>query len=45
MILRDLGDLAAAKTQLERALTIAEAALGPDHPSAGVIRKNLDTVR
>ena len=34
-VLRDLGDLAGARTQYERALQISEAALGPDHPDIG----------
>ena len=33
-VLRDLGDLAGARGELERALAIVEAALGPDHPDA-----------
>jgi hypothetical protein len=30
--------------QLERALAIGEAALGPDHPNVATIRDNLDGV-
>jgi hypothetical protein len=37
-VLRDLGDLDGARTQLERAVQIGEAALGPDHPTAGTLR-------
>jgi Tetratricopeptide repeat len=44
-VLKDLGDLAGAKTQFERALAITEAALGPDHPIVGVIEGNLKSVR
>ena len=32
-VLRDLGDLAGARAAFERALTIDEAAYGPDHPT------------
>ena len=32
MILRDLGDPAAARPLAERALAITEATYGPDHP-------------
>ena len=43
-MLQDLGDLAGARTQLERALQISEAALGPDHPDVGTWRNNLGLV-
>ena len=43
-MLRDLGDLTGARTQLERALQISEAALGPDHPDIGTRRSNLGLV-
>ena len=43
-VLRDLGDLAGARTQLEAALRISEAALGPDHPTIGIWRGNLGSV-
>ena len=33
VVLQDLGDLEGARVQLERALEISEAALGPDHPT------------
>jgi Tetratricopeptide repeat len=32
LVLRDLGDLQAAKAALERAARIGEAMYGPDHP-------------
>jgi len=44
LVLRDLGDLAGARTQLEQALRISEAALGPDHPTVGIHRNNLGGV-
>jgi hypothetical protein len=37
----ELGDRDGARTQLERALQIGEAALGPDHPDIGTRRNNL----
>ena len=43
-MLQDLGDLAGARTQLERAVQISEAALGPDHPTIGARRNNLGVV-
>ena len=43
-MLQDLGDLAGARTQYERALAISEAALGPDHPNIGTVRNNLGGV-
>jgi Flp pilus assembly protein TadD len=43
-VLRAVGDLAGARAQLERALQISEAALGPDHPDIGVRRANLGLV-
>ena len=43
-VLRDLGDLAGARAQFERALAISEAALGPDHPDVGTWRNNLGLV-
>jgi hypothetical protein len=42
--LRDLGDLDGAKAQLDRALAIGEAALGPDHPDVAIYRHNLAAV-
>jgi hypothetical protein len=36
--------LPGARTQLERALQIGEAALGPDHPDVGIYRNNLADV-
>ncbi|MGH9283211.1 MAG: tetratricopeptide repeat protein, partial [Acidimicrobiales bacterium] len=43
-VLRELGDLAGARAQLERALEISEAALGPDHPRVATLRGSLDGV-
>ena len=43
-MLQALGDLPGARTQLERALQISEAALGPDHPNVGIRRSNLGGV-
>jgi hypothetical protein len=40
----DLGDLPGARAELERALTIVEAALGPDHPTVAVLRGDLQRV-
>jgi tetratricopeptide repeat protein len=42
--LRRLGDLAGARMQYERALAIAEAALGPDHEDVAKWRSNLGLV-
>jgi hypothetical protein len=39
-----LGDLAGAKANLQRAVAIAEASLGPDHPNVAIFRRNLDLV-
>jgi hypothetical protein len=41
MVLKDLGDLDGAREALERALTIFEKVLGPDHPHAQTVRGNL----
>ena len=43
-MLQDLGDLPGAKTQLERALAIDEAAYGPDHLNVAIRRNNLGSV-
>jgi hypothetical protein len=43
-VLRDLGDLPAARLELERALVIVEASLGPDHPTVAVLRGDLQRV-
>jgi len=43
-VLRQLGDLAGARTHQERALEITQATLGPDHSNMAAIRDNLDTV-
>ena len=37
-------DLPGARAELERALTIVEAALGPDHPTVAVLRGDLQRV-
>jgi hypothetical protein len=44
LVLQDLGDLAGARTQLERAREITAATLGPDHPTMAIYRDNLDRV-
>jgi hypothetical protein len=44
LVLRDLGDLVGARTQLERALRISEQALGPDHAQTRTIRERLDVL-
>jgi len=38
------GDLAEARTHLERAVRVAEAAFGPDHPDVGTSLNNLGSV-
>ena len=38
------GDLAGARVQLERALAVGEAALGPDHPTMAIRRNNLGSL-
>jgi hypothetical protein len=43
-LLRHVGDLEGARAQLERALEISEAALGPDHPGVATVRSNLNSV-
>ena len=43
-MLQDLGDLAGARSRLERALAIDEAAYGPDHPDVGTGLNNLALV-
>jgi hypothetical protein len=35
-VLRELGDLAGARTKYERALEIGQAILGADHPSLAI---------
>ncbi len=42
--LRGRGEFAQAKAHFERALTIYEAAHGPDHPSVVTVRSNLGNV-
>jgi len=44
VLLRDMGDLAAARPYLERALAIREKALGPDHPDTAQSLNNLGTL-
>jgi hypothetical protein len=41
-VLQELGDLAGAKANFERAIAITEASLGPDHPNVAIFRRNLD---
>jgi tetratricopeptide (TPR) repeat protein len=43
-ILLDLGDLDGARAELERALAIVDMAVDADHPSAAIIRSNLQRV-
>jgi hypothetical protein len=43
-ILRDLGLAGEARPLAERALAIAEAALGPDHPDVATRLGNLATI-
>ena len=43
-VLQDLGDAAGARPLLERALTIDEAVLGPDHPNVAIRLSNLAVV-
>ena len=40
-LLQDQGDFAEARPLLERALSVAESALGPDHPNTNRLRSNL----
>ena len=44
LVLRDKGDLVAARPLHQRALAIREAALGPDHPDVAVSLVNLANV-
>jgi tetratricopeptide (TPR) repeat protein len=44
LVLRDLGDLAAARRHLERALAIQEAIWGPDHPEVAYFLADLGLV-
>jgi tetratricopeptide (TPR) repeat protein len=43
-VLRDQGDLTGARTQLEHALSIREATLGPDHVEVGLTLETLGRV-
>jgi hypothetical protein len=44
-VLRDLGDLPGARVELERAVAILEAAMGPDHPTVAILHGDLRRVR
>jgi tetratricopeptide (TPR) repeat protein len=44
LVLEGLGDLAAGREHLERALRINEAAYGPDHPEVAIPLGNLGNV-
>jgi Tfp pilus assembly protein PilF len=44
VVQRDLGDLAAARASLERALEIEQAAYGSDQPGIGITMANLGVV-
>ena len=41
LLLRDMGDLAGARTYLEQVLAIFEHVLGLDHPNTEAVRRNL----
>lgn len=43
-LLRDQGDLAAARGHYERALRISAGALGEDHSSTASVRANLNAL-
>ena len=45
MVLKDLGDLDGARKAFQRALTIDEKVLGPDHPHTQTVRSNLAALR
>jgi tetratricopeptide (TPR) repeat protein len=45
IVLRELGELAAARAAVERALGIVEDAYGPDHPEVAATLGNLGIVR
>jgi len=40
VLLRDLGDYDGARLRFERALAVAEAAYGPDHPVVATFSAN-----
>ncbi|WP_239333545.1 tetratricopeptide repeat protein, partial [Frankia sp. CiP3] len=44
LILGELGDSLAERTMLERALSIAEATCGVDHPDTVMVRMNLNPI-
>ncbi len=44
VVLRDLGELAAARTAYERAVQIFQTFLGVEHPSTKTAQANLDAV-
>ena len=41
LVLRDLGEIDAARAHMSRALEIYRKVLGEDHPSTKTVRKNL----
>ena len=43
-VLTDLDDPAGARTHIEQALKITQAALGPDHPNTVAVRRNIEDV-
>ena len=45
MVLRDQGDLPAARSNFERALANLEIQLGPDHPKTVMVRERLAKVQ
>jgi hypothetical protein len=44
LLLRDLGQLEAARPYLERALAIREKVLGPDHPNTAAARRAIESI-
>ncbi len=44
LVLRDLGELPAARQHFERALSIAERVYGPQHPTVATVLNNLGSV-
>jgi hypothetical protein len=44
LVLKDMGELVAAREEFERAVAIAEAVYGPDHPLLARRREHLDEV-
>jgi Flp pilus assembly protein TadD len=43
-VLRQFGELSGARTELEQALQIGEATLGPNHPAMNPMHNNLGSV-